>query len=97
MSRGRARTKQPATRILKTTAAAILAIDIPADSDADEIRVERALTGDPTLPYAKYTRAERDELIRRWPDTGRSWNQLRRLTGWNISRYLREARQGDAA
>lgn len=57
----------------------------------DEVVVERILVGDP-LPA---NRAERREVIRRWPATGRPLNDLERLTGWNVARELRRIRQTD--
>lgn len=86
-SRGRSR-PNPAVRILRTTAEIILAIDIP-DHDIDWVAVERVLAGDP-VPC---TQAERIEVIQRWPATGRPLNDLQRLTGWNIFRYLRLLRE----
>lgn len=53
----------------------------------DHAVVERILAGD-TVPA---TAAERLEVIRRWPSTGRSLNELERTTGWNVRRYLQEA------
>ncbi|MBA2952143.1 hypothetical protein HZF07_00360 [Nocardioides sp. CGMCC 1.13656] len=49
----------------------------------DEVVVLRVLAGD-SVPT---TTAERREIVRRWPETGRSLNELARLTGWKPERY----------
>lgn len=59
---------------------------LPADY-IDEAVVVRILSGDP-VPASN---AERAEVIRRWPTTGKSLNELEHLTGWNTRRYMREA------
>lgn len=53
----------------------------------DEVVVERILSGDLALgPYASFT--ERTEVCRRWFKSGRSMQELRRLTGWPTHRYF---------
>lgn len=49
----------------------------------DEVVVLRVLAGE-NVPA---TNAERREIVRRWPTTGRSINDLARLTGWKPERY----------
>jgi len=67
--------------------------DVPDfHEDADEARadrgvVERILSG---YRVDGSTHAEREEVLRRWPATGRSWRELERVTGWNVHRLLRE-------
>lgn len=53
----------------------------------DPIVVARILAGDGTM---KATKAERHEVIRRWPDSIYALEQLR--PDWNLSRDLREMR-----
>lgn len=68
-------------------------IDNPDETPAregdvvDEVVVERICSG----RAAPATADERREVIRRWQAAGRSLNELERLTGWNIHRYLQEA------
>jgi hypothetical protein len=88
-SQGGIAQRPPSVRILKTTAAAILAIEIPTDSGIDEIAVERVLNGDGA--GIKLNRAERLELVRRWKAAGRSLNELERRHGWNTRRDLKTA------
>ena len=83
---GQRGSRPPATRILKTTAAAILAIDIPVDNGIDEVAVDRVLAGD----RITLNRAERLEAVRRWQAAGRSLNELEHRTGWNVRRDLRD-------
>lgn len=65
----------------------------PDDHDADEIDhavIARILAGDTTLaPYA--TRAEREEVIRRWENAGHTQQLLEELTGWTVNRRRRRA------
>lgn len=89
MSRGRARKKQPAVRILNTTADAILAIDIPDTDPIDQVAVQRVLDGQPP---ARLTRAERLEVVRLWMTDGRTQKDLERLTGWDIQHNVRTLR-----
>lgn len=56
--------------------------------DIDEVVVLRALEGD---LHEKATNAERAEIARRWASSGRSLNDLARLTGWKIERYYKAA------
>lgn len=56
-------------------------------NDVDEAVVLRVLAGE-KLPT---TRAEKDEITRRWVAAGRSMNDLERIHGWRVSRYGREA------
>lgn len=65
--------------------------DTTTSDELDENVVERILTGD-VVPA---TNAERREVVRRWPTTGRSLNELERLTGWKTERYV--DRDGAAA
>lgn len=58
-------------------------------TDVDEAVVERVLAGE-KLPA---TRAEKDEIVRRWRAQGRLLADLERITGWKIERYAR----GEAA
>jgi hypothetical protein len=60
----------------------------PRKTDVDLVVVERVLAGD-RLPT---TKAERYEVIRRWPGTD---SELERRTGWNVARYLREMRAAE--
>ena len=56
----------------------------------DEVVVQRVLSG---VKEVMVTTAERHEIVRRWPSTGRSLAELARLTGWKVERYGR----GEAA
>jgi hypothetical protein len=51
--------------------------------DVDWVVVERVLAGD-VVPT---TTAERRAIVTRWPETGRPYNDLARLTGWKVERY----------
>ncbi|MDN4173946.1 hypothetical protein QWY28_13375 [Nocardioides sp. SOB77] len=53
-------------------------------TDIDPVVVDRILSGVDTHA----TRAERIEVVRRWPTTGRPYADLERLTGWRVDRYL---------
>lgn len=65
--------------------------DVPRKTDVDPVTVDRILAGD---RHIKATRAERHEVIRRWPD---SINALERLRpDWNVARDLREMREAVA-
>lgn len=66
------------------------AVDVLHRKAIDEVVVERILSG---RPCRTATKAERDEVVARWPRTGRSLAELARLTGWKVERYGR----GDAA
>jgi hypothetical protein len=58
----------------------------PADDTSEHVDwvvVERILLGD----RAPATTAERRAVVARWPDTGRPYADLARLTGWNVDRY----------
>lgn len=58
----------------------------PAAGDEDYVDwvvVERILLGE-ALPA---TNAERRAVVARWPDTGRPYADLARLTGWKVERY----------
>lgn len=58
--------------------------DTSADTGAiDEVVVQRVLAGE----HLPCTTAERREVVRRWHTTGRSLNDLARLTGWKPERY----------
>lgn len=83
---GKRGSRPPATRILKTVAAAILAIDIPTSSGIDQIAIQRHYDGDHTPPL---TYTERLELIRRWKAAGRPLTHLQQATGWNVWWYAR--------
>ena len=54
--------------------------------EIDHAVVERILAGD-TLPA---TRAERQEVMRRWIARGWPTNELERRTGWKVERYGRK-------
>lgn len=56
--------------------------------DVDEVAIQRRMNGDRTVRLSK---AERSELARRWKASGRSLNEMERLTGINTHRYSREA------
>lgn len=60
--------------------------DTRPGTDIDEQVVERFLTNDIT-PGLRATTAEKREIVRRWPETGLSLNELERRTGWNVTRY----------
>jgi hypothetical protein len=51
--------------------------------DVDPVVVERILAGD----AVNATTAERRAVVARWPETGRSYADLARLTGWKVERY----------
>jgi hypothetical protein len=51
--------------------------------DIDWVVVERILAGD----IVPTTTTERQAVVARWPSTGRSLNDLARLTGWKVERY----------
>lgn len=53
----------------------------------DEAVVIRALNGE----QVKTTKAEKDEIARRWRAMGRRVNELERLFGWKADRYGRTA------
>jgi hypothetical protein len=53
--------------------------------DLDPVVVDRVLAG----RVVPTTHAERLEIARRWIADGRGSNELFRLTGWNIPRYVR--------
>lgn len=59
-------------------------------SDVDEVAVARTLEGrkPPGL-----TRAEVDEVVRRWQSSGRSQEECERFTGINASRVLKRLRE----
>ena len=57
--------------------------------DLDPVVVERVLAGDRDQPV---TRAERHEVIRRWPGSIGALERLR--PDWNVARDLREMRAG---
>lgn len=59
--------------------------------DVDDAVVDRILAGEKVAA----TKAERIEVVRRWPTTGRSLNDLARLTGWKVERYT-QRREGAA-
>lgn len=52
--------------------------------DVDEAVVIRALRGE---VVEHTTKAERDEIARRWAESGRSLTKLAELTGWRTDRY----------
>lgn len=55
-----------------------------ADDDlVDEAVVERLLAGE----LVPATTAERRAIVARWPQTGRPYKDLARLTGWKVERY----------
>lgn len=56
----------------------------------DEVAVHRILSGD---WKAKANKAERIEVVRRWLASGRSVNELARLTGWKVERYYTPSTQ----
>lgn len=56
------------------------------DDDVDPMVIERFLTNDLT-PGLRATTAEKREIVRRWPETGLSINELARRTGWKPERY----------
>lgn len=62
----------------------------PRKTDLDPVVVERILLGE----HLAATRAERHEVIRRWPDAINALERLR--PDWNVSRDLREIR-GEAS
>lgn len=59
----------------------------------DDVAVRRILDGQPV----DSTRAEREEVIRRWLADGRTINELDRLTGWNVRRDRRIIQNRSAA
>lgn len=68
--------------------------DAPEDPrHIDEVVVRRILDGQPV----DSTRAEREEVIRRWLADGRTINELDRLTGWNVRRDRRIIQNRSAA
>jgi ParB/RepB/Spo0J family partition protein len=69
-------------------------VALPDEYDVDEVAVERVLGGD---GKARLNPAERAEVVRRWQDQGRSLNELERLTGWNVWRYLPADPEGKAS
>lgn len=56
--------------------------------DIDEVAVIRLVDFNDTT--VRLNHDERIEAIRRWQKTDRSLNELARLTGWNLWRYIRE-------
>jgi hypothetical protein len=58
-------------------------------AELDQVVVERILAGD-VVPS---NRAERVEITRRWQQSGRSLNELERLTGWRCDRYTERQMQ----
>lgn len=70
--------------------------DVDAEGDElqdfDDVAIERRMAGDRTV---RLTKAEKVELVRRWQASGGSLNELERLTGFNVRRYL--TRDGEAA
>jgi len=54
--------------------------------DVDPVAVDRVLAGDTTVDT---TRAEREEVCRRWVEMGRSLKELEGFTGWRTARYFR--------
>ena len=66
--------------------------DLTATDDLpDPVVVDRILAGDRTLTP---TKAERWEVIRRWPGSDK---ELERIFGWNVARDRREMRAGEGA
>ena len=63
--------------------------DTRSRHDLDPVVVERVLAGDRDQPV---TRAERHEVIRRWPGSIGALERLR--PDWNVARDLREMRAG---
>lgn len=61
------------------------------DDLPDPVVVERILAGDRTL---RPTKAERWEVIRRWPGSDA---ELERIFGWNVARERREMRVAEGA
>lgn len=59
------------------------------DDEVDEVVVLRILARDFTVTT---NRAERYEVVRRWPDSD---NELERLTGWNVARMRRDLNRPD--
>jgi len=57
------------------------------DPDVDEVAIQRRMGGDRTI---RLTKAEKYELVACWQNTGRSLNELERVTGLNRRRYLPE-------
>jgi hypothetical protein len=57
----------------------------PARDTIDDTLVTLVLAGE--KPPRTATQAERREIVRRWPATGRPINDLARLTGWKPERY----------
>lgn len=53
-------------------------------ADIDPVVVDRILAG----RVVPATRAEREEVVRRWAMDGRSLSELERITGWQPRRYM---------
>lgn len=56
----------------------------------DAVAVDRAITR-AQFAGVHFSNPERAEILRRWPETGRSLAELERLSGWNVHRELRKA------
>lgn len=54
-----------------------------ADRGVDQVVIERILAGD----LVPATITERRVIVARWPETGRPYADLARLTGWKVERY----------
>lgn len=53
-------------------------------SAVDHATVQRFLDGDTTVPTSRF---DKEEIARRWIESGRSLADLGRLTGWKTDRY----------
>jgi hypothetical protein len=54
----------------------------------DDVAIDRVIAGDRSV---RLTKPERVELVRRWTASGRSLNEMERITGINSHRYQQEA------
>lgn len=63
-------------------------IATPPDIDVDEVSIQRRMGGDKNV---RLTKTETVELVRHWVATGRSLNEMERVTGINAHRHTKKA------